>query len=67
MPAARKVIITYNADDEEWRCNFENGREATAHYTTWHDDAVGTAAHMAAGGQVVDRTPKRFRQVASDV
>jgi hypothetical protein len=52
-----KVIITYDADDAEWRCNFEQGREVTAYYTNDYQDALGTAAHMAAGGQVVDCTP----------
>lgn len=40
--------LTYSRDDDEYRVNYREGREATAYYTNDREDAIGTARDMAA-------------------
>lgn len=45
--AIRALGLKVTRVDGEWRVNLPANREATAHYTTDNDDALGTAQAMA--------------------
>jgi hypothetical protein len=46
IKAIRALGLTCRVEDGEFRVNYRHDREATAHYTTDCDDALGTARAM---------------------
>jgi len=54
------TVIAWNAEWQEYTVR----RGRSTFYTDDYADAVGTAAAMAKGGPVVDRTPKSRRKAA---
>jgi hypothetical protein len=41
------MVAKWDRDSEEFIVNYPGGNEATAHYTPWAQDAIGTAQDMA--------------------